>query len=223
MRKAVIFACFALFITLLGGLPAFSQVPSDTAVVDIETPVVIDADTTVVVDADTTTDYQERPFVTADYVDTVIIADTSEEFSPRKASLYSAILPGLGQAYNEKYWKIPIIYGGAVALGLAVDFYAERYSFYRRNLLIQQESGTNELGVSERRLEMATNKMRRQRDFFIIMSGLAYFINIVDAHIDAHLKGFDMSENLSLKLGPSLDATAFNTPIGGVALTLYIK
>src|SRR5690554_4461312 len=104
MRKAVIFACFALFITLLGGLPAFSQVPSDTAVVDIETPVAIDADTTVVVDADTTLDYQERPFVTADYVDTVIIADTSEEFSPRKASLYSAILPGLGQAYNEKYW-----------------------------------------------------------------------------------------------------------------------
>src|SRR5690606_9976156 len=112
----------------------------------------------------TRVEYQEKPMVTGDYVDTVIIADTSEEFSPRKASLYSAILPGLGQAYNEKYWKIPIIYGGAVALGLAIDFYAERYSFCRRNLLTQQASGTNELGVSERVLENATSKMRRQRD-----------------------------------------------------------
>lgn len=206
MRNAGVY--FTLFLTL-GALPVFSQVPSNA-----------DAADTV-----TTLDHQEKPLVSTDYdyADTIIIADTSEKFSPRKASLYSAILPGLGQAYNEKYWKIPIVYGGAIALGLAIDFYAERYSFYRRHLLIQQESGTNELGVSERRLEMATNKMRRQRDFFVIMSGLAYFVNIIDAHIDAHLKGFDMSENLSLKLGPSLDATAFNTPIGGMALTFYIK
>jgi len=209
MRKVGIFY-FRLFLVLWGTSSAFGQeladtVATDTARVEYEY------------------EYKAGPKVTADYVDTVTVADTYEEFSPRKASLYSAILPGLGQAYNEKYWKIPIIYGGAVALGLAIDFYAERYSFYRRNLLTQQESGTNELGVSERVLENATNKMRRQRDFFVIMSGLAYMVNIVDAHIDAHLKGFDMSDNLTLKLGPSLETTPFGTPVGGMALTLYLK
>lgn len=207
MRNSSISVYLTLFLIFLSVLPVFSQTSPNT---DLE-------------DTVTTPEFQERPLVTAEQVDTIIIADTSEEFSPRKASLYSAILPGLGQAYNEKYWKIPIIYGGAVALGLAIDFYADRYSFYRRHLLIQQESGTNELGVNERILERHTSKMRRQRDFFIIMSGLAYLINIVDAHIDAHLKGFDMSENLSLKLGPSLDATAFDTPIGGLSLTFHIK
>lgn len=206
MRNAGIFAYSVLLLAFSGISSAFAQEETDTVIFDT-----------------TNVEYQEKPMVTGDYVDTVIIADTSEEFSPRKASLYSAILPGLGQAYNEKYWKIPIIYGGAVALGLAIDFYAERYSFYRRNLLTQQASGTNELGVSERVLENATSKMRRQRDFFIIISGLAYMVNIVDAHIDAHLKGFDMSDNLTLKLGPSLESTPFGTPVGGMALTLYLK
>lgn len=206
MRNAGIFAYSVLLLAFSGISSAFAQEETDTVIFDT-----------------TNVEYQEKPMVTGDYVDTVIIADTSEEFSPRKASLYSAILPGLGQAYNEKYWKIPIIYGGAVALGLAIDFYAERYSFYRRNLLTQQASGTNELGVSERVLENATSKMRRQRDFFIIISGLAYMVNIVDAHIDAHLKGFDMSDNLTLKLGPSLESTPFGTPVGGMALTFYLK
>lgn len=206
MRNVGIFAYSVLLLAFSGISSAFAQEEADTVIFDT-----------------TRVEYQEKPMVTGDYVDTVIIADTSEEFSPRKASLYSAILPGLGQAYNEKYWKIPIIYGGAVALGLAIDFYAERYSFYRRNLLTQQASGTNELGVSERVLENATSKMRRQRDFFIIISGLAYMVNIVDAHIDAHLKGFDMSDNLTLKLGPSLESTPFGTPVGGMALTFYLK
>ncbi len=210
MRTVAIFAYSVVFLVGWGVSSAFGQEIADTVMTDTAR-------------VEYEYEYQERPMVTADHVDTVIIADTSEEFSPRKASLYSAILPGLGQAYNEKYWKIPIIYGGAVALGLAIDFYAERYSFYRRNLLTQQESGTNELGVSERVLENATSKMRRQRDFFVIMSGLAYMINIVDAHIDAHLKGFDMSDNLTLKLGPSLESTPFGTPVGGMALTLYLK
>ena len=168
-------------------------------------------------------EYPEKPYVTADEVDTVVIEDTSEEFSPRLASLYSAILPGLGQAYNEKYWKIPLIYGGLISLGLVVDFYADSYDFYRRSLLTQRATGTNPTGRDERVLELATNSARRERDFFIIMCGLAYLINIVDAHIDAHLKGFDVSDDLTLKLEPSLNSTAFNTPIGGIGLTLYIK
>lgn len=168
-------------------------------------------------------EYPEKPYVTADDVDTVVIEDTSKEFSPRLASLYSAILPGLGQAYNKKYWKIPIIYGGLITLGVVVDFYADRYSYARRNLLIQRATGENPTGFSERVLDNATIGYRRERDFYIIMCGLAYIINIVDAHIDAHLKGFDVSDDLSLKFKPSLNSTVFNTPIGGVGLSLTFK
>ncbi len=170
-------------------------------------------------------EYPEKPYVTADDVDTVIVEDTSKEFSPRLASLYSAILPGLGQAYNKKYWKIPIIYGGLITLGVVVDFYADSYSVFRRNLLLQRATGTNDLGVNVnlRQLENAVVKSRRERDFYIIMCGLAYIINIVDAHIDAHLKGFDVSDDISLKFKPSLNSTAFNTPIGGVGISLTFK
>lgn len=168
-------------------------------------------------------EYPEKPYVTADDVDTTIVEDTSEEFSPRKASLYSAILPGLGQAYNEKYWKIPLIYGGLIGLGFVVDFYADNYSYYRRMLLIQKSTGSNPLGASERLLDNAVIKSRRERDFYIIMSGLAYIINIVDAHIDAHLKGFDISDDLTLKFQPSINSTAFNTPVGGFGIALHLK
>ncbi len=208
---------FLIFLGVLASFSASAQVQIDSVSQDENRPHVIVEDT---VSAPGTS---ERPFVTADAVDTTLVEDTSEEFSPRKASLYSAILPGLGQAYNKKYWKIPLIYGGIVGLGLVVDFYADNYSYYRRMLLLQQSTGANPTGASERVLDNAVVKSRRERDFYIIMCGLAYIINIVDAHIDAHLKGFDISDDLTLKMKPSLNSTAFNTPVGGIGIALHLK
>lgn len=216
MHNPVKLLLFCIFF-VLENFSAIAQVQPDSVSQDESKPHVIVEDT---VSAPGTS---ERPFVTADAVDSTLVEDTSEEFSPRKASLYSAILPGLGQAYNKKYWKIPLIYGGLISLGLVVDFYADNYSYYRRMLLLQQSTGTNPTGVSERVLDNAVIKSRRERDFFIIMCGLAYIINIVDAHIDAHLKGFDISDDLTLKLQPSLNSTAFNTPVGGFGISLHLK
>ncbi len=216
MHKQVTFF-FLFFLLVLVKFSATAQVQIDSVSHGENRPHVVVEDTV------STPGTSERPFVTADAVDTTLVEDTSEEYSPRKASLYSAILPGLGQAYTKKYWKIPLIYGGLVGLGLVVDFYADRYSQYRRVLLIQQSTGSNPTGLSERVLDNAVISYRRERDFYIIMCGVAYIINIVDAHIDAHLKGFDIGDDLSLKLQPSLNSTAFNTPVGGVGIALYFK
>lgn len=216
MHKSFLFIFLVAFLTLVQ-FSATAQVQIDSTSQGENRPQVVVEDT---VSAPGTS---ERPFVTADEVDTTLIEDTSEEFSPRKASLYSAILPGLGQAYNKKYWKIPLIYGGLIGLGVVVDFYADRYSYYRRILLIQQSTGSNPTGLSERVLDNAVISYRRERDFYIIMCGLAYIINIVDAHIDAHLKGFDISDDLTLKFKPSLNSTAFNTPVGGFGIALQLK
>ena len=217
MHNPVKLLLFCIFF-VLENFSAIAQVQPDSVSQDESKPHVIVEDT---VSAPGTS---ERPFVTANAVDSTLVEDTSEEFSPRKASLYSAILPGLGQAYNKKYWKIPLIYGGLISLGLVVDFHADRYAYYRRLLLTLQASDDNTIaGLNDRQLDNAVVGHRRERDFFIIMCGLAYIINIVDAHIDAHLKGFDISDDLTLKFKPSLNSTAFNTPVGGFGIALQLK
>src|SRR5690606_32743319 len=161
---------------------------------------------------------------TADDIDTVEVPNTEKEDSPRKASLYSAILPGLGQAYNKKYWKIPMVYGGLIGFGLVVDFYDGEYAKFKRLLLKEAATEEQVTPYREQVLDRAVEITRRERDYYIIITGLFYLINIVDAHIDAHLKGFDVSDDLALRLEPSINSTAFNnSQIGGLSLVLYIK
>src|SRR5690606_9269795 len=73
--------------------------------------------------------------------DTVTIASYSNRYDPRKALLYAAVLPGLGQVYNKKYWKLPLVYGGLGATAYAVNFYQDGYRLYRRELFFNLENG----------------------------------------------------------------------------------
>ncbi|UYW00330.1 hypothetical protein K5I29_07035 [Flavobacterium agricola] len=124
--------------------------------------------------------------------------------APAKAAFYSAVLPGLGQAYNKKYWKIPIIYAGmGVSLYFVIDnnkTYNQHRDEYKRRL-----NGTNDPndpfygGISNQRIIDAQRLAQRNRDLSIVITGLIYIINIVDANVDAHLMQFNVNENLSLK------------------------
>src|SRR6478672_8815557 len=67
----------------------------------------------------------------AESKDTVLLKSYATRFDPRKALLYAAILPGLGQAYNKKYWKIPLVYGGIYVLGYSINFYQVGYTKYK--------------------------------------------------------------------------------------------
>jgi len=144
-------------------------------------------------------------------VDTVSEADSFQEidtyasrFVPRRASLYAAMFPGAGQIYNRRYWKLPIVYGGFVALGLTVDFYSDLYNDYRSQLfrLLDDPSFVPPSGASESQLRNAIDDARRERDFWMIMTGVFYLLQIAEAHIDAHLKEFQLNPDLRVSLRP---------------------
>ena len=128
--------------------------------------------------------------------------------APRKASILSAVLPGAGQVYNKKYWKVPIIYAGLGAS--AYYFYINNgpYNDYRRALR-ESDAGPGFATVdgtsySTENLLILKNEYRRQRDLGAVGVLVFYLLNIVDANVDAHLRTFDVSDDLSLQIKPWL-------------------
>lgn len=135
-------------------------------------------------------------------VDSAKLAYITKRFNPQKALLYAAILPGAGQVYNKKYWKVPIVYGGFVFLGYYIDFYNDNYRFYKKEYFIDLNTGTNSTGLDRANIINIIERYRRERDFFIVLTGLWYALQIIDAHVDSHLKEFDINPNLQVRVEP---------------------
>ncbi len=120
---------------------------------------------------------------------------------PSKAAFYSAIVPGLGQAYNKKYWKIPIVYG---AIGTSLYFYIDnnkKYHSYRDAYKRRLAGFTNDQYqyLDDARLIQAQRFYQRNRDLSLLVSVAFYVLNIVDANVDAHLIQFNVSDKLTLQ------------------------
>ena len=180
-----------------------------------------------------------RPGDTAP-ADTVVIEMVAKDHSPRRAALYSAVLPGLGQIYNKKYWKLPILYGGFAILGYLVVWNNDQYQVYRRARIAEENNqssqspfagleGSRFQNISIERLANAVDQSRRNRDFTIILTAGLYGLNIMDAIVDAHLIEFDVNPDLSLKLEPTRGARLAYINMSpslsytGLSLTLDIK
>lgn len=117
----------------------------------------------------------------------------------------STILPGLGQAYNKKYWKLPIIYAGLGGFGYMFVTNNEQYKFYRKNLIAANDDDPdtdNTTIYSSDQLQVQKVAYRKNRDFAAIGIAVIYILNIIDANVDAHLKTFDVSDDLSLNVAP---------------------
>lgn len=151
--------------------------------------------------------------------------------SARKASIMSAILPGLGQAYNKKYWKIPIIYAGLGGFGYMFLSNNTKYNDYRKGLIASVNNGDSSqsvYGVNYSQSQLQSQKLyyRKYRDFAVIGFSIVYIINIIDANVDAHLRTFDMSDDLSLSLDPWQNvyhtASGYRTA-SGISLKLNFK
>lgn len=143
---------------------------------------------------------------------------------PRRASLLSAVFPGAGQFYNGKYWKIPILLGGGYALGYFINLNHEQYVLCRDSyLLIQNGQRDYFNGVySAEQLVRLREYWRRNRDLLIILSAFGYLLNIADAAVDAHLSGFDVNDDISLKIQPDLQLVA-GQPVGGIRCTFQFR
>jgi hypothetical protein len=164
-------------------------------------------------------------------IDDLIIKDTLKSqkgainpLAPAKAAFYSAILPGLGQAYNKKYWKIPIVYG-ALATGITVYVWNDnRYNLardaYKRRLL-GVTNGDIYDKYSPETLINAQKSYQRARDIGLLVTIGMYVLNIIDANVDAHLKQFNVNDNLSVR--PDIIPNDFTTNQQNVGLTLNYR
>jgi hypothetical protein len=130
--------------------------------------------------------------------------------NPRKATLYSAIIPGWGQAYNRKYWKMPIIY---TALGISAErFFSNKkeYDRVRRAFILKSDTipGNDYLIDADlQRLDVNAlsyyrREFRKNMDYSVLFFVIFWGLNVADAAVDAHLKHFDVNDNLSIKIKP---------------------
>jgi hypothetical protein len=145
------------------------------------------------------------------------------DHSPKKAAMYSAILPGLGQAYNKKYWKIPIVYGGFATLGYFIRWNNKEYTTAKKAYmdLTDKDPNTNsfmnlkqisyynlnspsDVANLKTGLTSSQDYYRRNRDLLIIITVAFYGLNIIDASVDGHFFNFDISDDLTMKVQPAL-------------------
>ena len=151
-------------------------------------------------------------------LDGAVSYNTTKDVLPARATLYSTMLPGLGQIYNGEYWKLPIIYGGLAFTGYLIDFNNQQYNRYRRAYDILRDDDPDTVDefngrYTDANLKYYRDSYRRSRDYAILFTVLVYVLNIVDANVFAHLKDFDVNDNLSLRIHPALlnyDAYASN-------------
>lgn len=136
--------------------------------------------------------------------DTVFTNYVYNPLSPAKAAFYSAILPGLGQAYNKKYWKIPFVYG---AIGSGIYFYDSNNKNYNRartayklrlNEKPDEFDGLNgNIYLSDAALERAQKSYKKDRDLSLLVTIGLYFLQIIEASTNAHLIQHNVDDNLS--------------------------
>lgn len=145
-----------------------------------------------------------------------------KKHSPRRAAIQSAIIPGWGQAYNRKYWKIPVVY---TALGIPAYLFVDNLRWYNRTkyaFLVASTNSTDPDSLARVHPQLLTfvlngrttelqnyrNEFRRNADYSVLFFLVFWGLNIVDATVDAHLKEFDVSPDLSFKLKPGYSPTA---------------
>jgi hypothetical protein len=159
----------------------------------------------------------------------ILALDTSaKKHNPKVATFRSAVLPGWGQAYNKKYWKIPIIYG---ALGITAGVFNYNLKTYKRLkeavILRSDNDPSNDALVYKDFINFSTESLRSNRnsfrqnvDYSVLFFIAFWALNVVDATVDAHLKSFDVSDDISLRIQPGYDP---NIKTGNLSLVFSFK
>lgn len=157
-----------------------------------------------------------------------------KKHDPQKATLYSAVLPGLGQAYNKKYWKVPVVYAGIGTISYFIVTNSNGYNDYR--LAYDYKTGVNTnvddeiISIAKRysndNLITIRDYYRRNVELSWIIMALWYGLNIIDATVDAHFFEYDIGDDLTLKVEPTIQPDYGTTAYGygkcstGVSLKL---
>ncbi|MEQ9466503.1 MAG: DUF5683 domain-containing protein [Ekhidna sp.] len=171
---------------------------------------------------------QDKPVLLDDstFVKAEEDAELFEEVSnldPQRAALLSAVLPGLGQAYNKQYWKVPIVLAGMLTFGHFIDYNNKVYHALRNASLLTIKGEPNpyqNIISSEASLVRGRDVFRRNRDLLIIVGSAFYILQIVDAHVSAHLEEFKLNDKLAFGIEPSIQSTPLFSQAVGVSFVL---
>ena len=162
---------------------------------------------------------QEDSILAADallVLDTVQ-AEVRKVKSPTKALLFALVLPGLGQAYNGKYWKMPIVWAALGGAGYAIVYNTEQYEQATINYTLDENPDN----------ERILKGWKRNMELSYIVAVLIYGLQVLDAYVDANLSSWDVSENLSMGISPSLQPMMTHTSLtgysGGLTCSFKIK
>ena len=126
-------------------------------------------------------------------IDTSAVTEPQKVKSPTKALMFAIVLPGLGQAYNEKYYKIPIVWAALGAAGYAIVYNTRQYEEYSIQYITDKSFDERYLKFSRRNMELS-----------YIVAFMVYGLQILDAYVDANLYSWDVNNNLSMGISPSL-------------------
>lgn len=146
--------------------------------------------------------------------------------NPKRAALLSAAAPGLGQIYNERYWKLPIVYGGLGATAFLVFQNRSQYLALKKayvqdiNVSDGDVSVYRDQGFSLADIQSEAERFQTNMEYSAVAFLAVYLLQVVDAAVDAHLYYFDVSEDLSLQWTPTVQPTAMNRPVNGVSIAL---
>ncbi len=155
--------------------------------------------------------------------DEFLLFEEVSDLDPQRAALLSAIVPGLGQMYNKQYWKIPVIYVGLATFAHFINYNNNLYHAFR-NASISNSNGLanpfSDVASTQTTLVRNRDNFRRSRDFLIILGSVFYILNIVDAHVSAHLEEFNVNDDLAITIEPSIKSTVANGQAIGASLVL---
>ncbi len=214
---------FFCILELQGQTDSLSIMQPDTLLIDKTNTTTIEP----ITKSDNLTSDKETVTIKKDSI--INISLTSDKFfapsstfkpNPRKAVIYSAIFPGLGQIYNRNYWKLPILYGGFIGFAYAISWNNGYYQLYfdayksiidddpdtvdwHNVVPYGQDPASIDQGWFSNLLKDRKDYFRYYRDFSIIGAVALYGLAIIDAYVDAQLFDFDMSPDLSMRITPT--------------------
>ena len=147
----------------------------------------------------------------------------------KRATTLAMMFPGAGQMYNKSYWKVPIVVGAFTTMGYLIDWNQRNYNRMRDGYNTYDAGNEfSRQGINKDLLKTRRDRFRRDRDLCIILTGATYLLSVIEAHVDAHLKDFDISDDLTLWVEPTLiDLNNFhasqNSGYPGVGLSMKIS
>ena len=231
LLRVKVICCFILSVTFGYAQGIMQQHPNDTLPLIVTDSLAQITDTIVSLQPPLEVVETDSVLASTQPSSVVIIQDTSQlpmtletkmfKPDPTKAIIYAAIFPGLGQVYNRKYWKLPIVYGGFLGFSYAISWNGRYYTDYSNGYqdIMDEDPATDSwknflpYGQDPETVDKAwlTNVMKRRKDFYrryrdlsIIGTVAMYALSIVDAYVDAQLFDFNISSDLSMRVEPTI-------------------